>query len=69
MIFCRPKDKVTHCVKEILNDGDGDGDKNSWDGYTFCGDGAGMGANPVGKGWGWGQIFVPMHLSTTKDLC
>jgi len=62
MIFCRPKDKVTH----FLNDGDGDGnrDKNSEDGVrmgTFCGDrdtaggdGVEMGANPVGKGWGWG---------------
>ena len=31
------EDKVTHCVKEILNDGDGDGngDKNSGDGDTF----------------------------------
>jgi len=27
MIFCTPKDKVTHCVTEILN-----GDKNSGDG-------------------------------------
>jgi len=60
MIFCTPKEKVTHRVKEILNDGDGD--KNSGDGDTFCGDGdtaggdrAGMGANPVWKGWGWGQ--------------
>jgi len=45
MIFCTPKDKVTHCVTEILNDGDGDGngDKNS-------GDGVGMGTQPVGTG-------------------
>jgi len=63
MNFCTPKDNVTHCVKEILNDVDGDrnGDKNSGDGDAFCrdgdtagGDGAGMEANPVGKGWGWG---------------
>jgi len=53
MTFCTPKDKVTHCVKEILNDGDGDGDKNSGDRDTAGGDGAGMGTNPVEKGWGW----------------
>ena len=31
MIFCTPKEKVTHCVKEILNDvdGDGNGDKKN----------------------------------------
>jgi len=52
MIFCTPKDKVTHCVKDILNDGDGDenGDKNSGDGDTFCGDGT----QRVGTGRGWG---------------
>jgi len=39
MIFCTPKDKVTHCVREILNDWDGNGDKNSADGDTAGGDG------------------------------
>jgi len=46
MIFCRPKDKVAHCVKEILNDGNGD--KNSGDGDTFCGDGDTAGGDRVG---------------------
>jgi len=56
MIFCTPKDKVTHCAKEILNDGDGDGngDKNSGDGDTFCGDGEWTGTQPVGTRRGWG---------------
>jgi len=39
MIFCTPKDKVNHCVKESLNDGDGD--KNSGDRDTASGDGDG----------------------------
>ena len=37
--FCTPKDKVTHCVEEILNDGDGNGDKNSGDGDSRWGRG------------------------------
>jgi len=56
MTFCRPtpKDKVTHYVKEILNDGDGDGngDKNSGDGDTFCGDGDTAGGDGAGMGIG-----------------
>jgi len=48
MIFCTPKDKVTHCVKEILNDGDGD--KNSWDGVGMGTHSAGTGTQPVGTG-------------------
>jgi len=58
MIFCTPKDKVTHCVKEILNSRDGDGDKNSGDGDTFCGDGEGTQLVGTGREWGltqWGR--------------
>ena len=46
MIFCTPKDKVTHCVREILNDWDGNGDKNSGMGTHS----AGTVTQPVGKG-------------------
>ena len=60
IFFCRPKDKVTHCVKEILNDGDGNGDKNSGDGDTFCGDGD----RDNGDCWGWGKTLV--QLSSVK---
>jgi len=45
MNFCTQKDKVTHCVKEILNvgDGDGNGDKKS-------GGVVGMGKHSAGTG-------------------
>jgi len=75
--FCTPKDKITHCVKEILNDGDrdGNGDKNSGDGVgdgdTFCGDREGTGTQPVGtwRGWGltqWGR--GGMGIGTTGTV-
>jgi len=53
--FCTPKDKVTHCVEEILNDGNRNGDKNSGDWDTFCGDGDTAGGDGAGMGltlWG-----------------
>jgi len=70
MIFCRPKDKVTHCVKEILNDGHGDGkgDNNCGDGDTFCRDGEGMGTQPVGTGRGWGLTQWGKGIGTTGTV-
>ena len=44
MIFCIPKDKVTHCIKEILNEGDGDGN-----GDRNRAAGVGMGIHSAGR--------------------
>jgi len=53
MIFCRPKDKVTHCAKEILNDGDGNGTKIVGMGTHYAGTGH---SRCMGTGRGWGLI-------------